>query len=48
VAVRADLLNAFKNPDYGIPVANMSSPSFGQNTNNWGRRSFQLSAKVTF
>jgi Carboxypeptidase regulatory-like domain/TonB-dependent Receptor Plug Domain/TonB dependent receptor len=48
VSVRADLLNAFKNPDYGIPVANMSSLSFGQNTNNWGRRSVQLAAKVTF
>jgi hypothetical protein len=46
--VRADLLNAFKNPDYGIPVATMSSPSFGQNTNNWGRRSVQVSAKLTF
>jgi hypothetical protein len=47
-SVRGDLLNAFKNPDYGIPVANMSSPSFGQNTNNWGRRSVQLAAKLTF
>jgi hypothetical protein len=25
---------------------NMSSPSFGQNTNNWGRRSLQMSLKV--
>jgi Carboxypeptidase regulatory-like domain/TonB-dependent Receptor Plug Domain len=48
VLIRADALNVFMNPDYGIPVANMSSPSFGQNTNNWGRRSFQLSAKVSF
>jgi len=48
VLVRADLLNAFKNPDYGNPVSSMSSPSFGQNNNNWGRRSIQISAKVTF
>ena len=45
---RADVFNILKNPNYGIPVANMSSLSFGQNTNNWGRRSFQISAKVSF
>ena len=46
--IRADLLNAFKNPNYGVPVLNMSSLSFGQNTNNWGRRSVQISAKFSF
>ena len=51
---RADALNAFNQDNYGgapgttIPNTfnNMSSPSFGQNTNNWGRRTVQLSLKV--
>lgn len=45
---RADAFNVFNQDNHGNPVNNMSSPSFGQNTNNWGRRSVQLSAKVTW
>jgi hypothetical protein len=29
-------------------VSNMSSPSFGQNTQNWGRRVIQLGGKISF
>jgi hypothetical protein len=46
--VRADILNAFNQDNYGNPNGNMTSPSFGQNTNNWGRRSVVLSAKFVF
>jgi hypothetical protein len=43
--IRGDLLNAFNQDNYGIPVATMTSASFGLNTNNWGNRSVTLSAK---
>jgi hypothetical protein len=46
--VRADFLNVFNIPDYGNPVANMNSPDFGRNNNNWGNRSITLSAKYSF
>jgi hypothetical protein len=46
--IRADAFNAFNQDSYGIPVSNMNSPSFGQNTNNWGRRIITLSAKFSF
>jgi hypothetical protein len=46
--VRVDGLNVFNQDNYGAPVSLMSSTSFGQNTNNWGRRIFQLSGKFTF
>ena len=36
----------FKQNNYGAPVNLMNSPSFGQNTNNWGRRSMQVSGKL--
>ena len=45
---RIDAFNVFNQDNYGIPVANMSSPSFGQNTNNFGRRTIQLGGKFTF
>lgn len=53
---RIDAFNAFNQDNYGgapgTPVSgsfgNMNSPSFGQNTNNWGRRIVQLSGKVSF
>ena len=58
VILRVDAFNAFNQDNYGgarnttISVTptfnNMSSPSFGQNGLNWGRRSFQFSAKFTF
>jgi hypothetical protein len=46
--IRADAFNAFNQDSYGVPVLNMSSTSFGQNTNNWGRRVVLLSAKFVF
>jgi Carboxypeptidase regulatory-like domain len=58
VTFRVDAFNAFNQDDYGgargTPIAaaatfnNMNSPSFGQNGLNWGRRSFQFSAKFSF
>jgi hypothetical protein len=48
VQIRADAFNALNQPNYGVPVNLMNSPSFGQNTNNWGRRSIQFSAKFSF
>jgi len=48
LVLRADLLNAFNQDNYGIPVNNLNSPIFGQNTNNWGNRSMVLGAKYTF
>ena len=45
---RVDAFNLFNQNNYGIPVANMSSPSFGQNLNNFGRRIIQLGGKFTF
>ncbi len=46
--VRIDALNAFNQDNYAAPNNNMSSTSFGQNTNNWGRRIIQLSGKISF
>ena len=46
--VRADAFNLLNQDSYGAPVNNMNSTSFGQNTNNWGRRIVQLSGKFTF
>lgn len=45
---RVDALNVFNWDDYGIPVVNMTSLSFGTNANNWGRRSVNLSVKVAW
>jgi hypothetical protein len=46
--VRVDVFNVFNQDNFGIPVNSMTNPSFGQNTNNWGRRQATLSAKVTW
>ncbi len=46
--VRLDAFNALNQDSYGVPVVSMSSLSFGQNTNNWGRRTVQLSGKFTW
>jgi hypothetical protein len=46
--IRADMINAFNQDRYDNPVNLMNSPSFGQNTNDFGRRSVILSAKVVF
>jgi hypothetical protein len=58
VIFRVDAFNAFNQDDYngarGTTISmiqgfnTMSSPSFGQNGLNWGRRSFQLSGKFRF
>jgi hypothetical protein len=45
---RVDAFNIFNQDDYGVPNNNMSSPSFGINGNNWGRRSLNMSVKVSF
>jgi hypothetical protein len=46
--LRVDMFNAFNQDSYGNPNATMTSPSFGQNGNNWGRRTVLLSAKFTW
>ena len=46
--VRADAFNAFNQDNYGLPNANMSSASFGQNGNSWGRRIVTLAAKFVW
>jgi hypothetical protein len=46
--VRVDAFNLFNQDNYGIPVNNMTSTSFGLNTNNFGRRIIQLGGKFTF
>ena len=48
LSLRVDLFNAFNQDNYGNPNGNMTSPSFGQNVNNWGRRTIVLSAKFVF
>ncbi len=45
VQVRAEGYNVFNQDNYGVPVNAMNSASFGQNTNNWGRRTFTFAAK---
>ena len=46
--VRADLLNAFNQDNYGIPVNSLNSADFGRNLNNFGNRSITLGAKFRF
>ena len=46
--VRVDAFNLFNQDNYGVPVINMTSPNFGKNTNNFGRRIVQLGGKFTF
>ena len=48
LVVRADAFNAFNQDSYGLPNSNMSSASFGLNSNNWGRRIVTLSAKFVW
>jgi hypothetical protein len=48
LVLRADLLNAFNQDNYGIPINSLNSPIYGQNTNNWGNRAMVLGAKYTF
>ena len=46
--LRADGFNIFNQDSYGLPTNLMSSTTFGQNSNNWGQRTFLLSAKFVF
>lgn len=46
--LRADLFNAFNQDSYDVPVANMSSPSLGLNTKDWGQRTVTLSVKLAW
>ncbi len=46
--VRFDGFNIFNQDNHGTPVNAMSSTSFGENTNNWGRRTFTFSGKFTW
>ena len=46
--LRVDLLNAFNQDNYGVPINSINSAFYGQNTNNWGNRSLTLGAKYTF
>ena len=46
--VRVDAFNLFNQDNYGAPVNSMTDPSFGLNTNNFGRRIIQLGGKFTF
>ncbi len=48
VTVRFDGFNIFNQDNKGTPVNSMNSASFGENTNNWGRRTFTFSGKVTW
>jgi hypothetical protein len=46
--VRVDGFNVFNQDNYGVPINSMNDSGFGKNTNNWGRRIFQLGGKFTF
>jgi hypothetical protein len=46
--IRADAFNVFNQDQYGLPTVNMTSASFGQNGQNWGRRIITLSAKFVW
>ena len=48
LTVRIDGFNVFTQENKGTPVLTMNNVSFGQNTNSWGRRSFQFSGKFSF
>jgi hypothetical protein len=45
LVLRADAFNIFNQDTYGLPTNSMSSTSFGENGNDWGRRIVTLSAK---
>lgn len=45
---RVDCFNILGQRTYGVPNLNMSSPSFGQNTNDWGRRTVTFSGKLAW
>lgn len=45
---RGEFFNIFNHRNFGNPVSNMSSPSFGQNTSDPGGRQILLSGRVMF
>jgi hypothetical protein len=45
---RGQFFNLLNHRNFGNPVSNMSSPSFGQNTSDPGGRQILLSGRVTF
>ena len=45
---RAEFFDLFNHRNFGNPISNMSSPSFGQNTSDPGGRQILLSGRVTF
>jgi hypothetical protein len=48
VVLRVDFLNAFNQDNVGLPVTSMSSVSFGQNLNDWGKRTITWGLKYQF
>jgi hypothetical protein len=46
--IRIDAFNVLMQENKGTPEPRMNFTSFGENTNNWGRRSVQFSGKITF
>ena len=46
--LRIDGFNIFTQENKGTPVSAMNNVDFGKNTNSWGRRSFQVSGKITW
>ena len=45
---RIDAINLLNQDQYGVPQNSMTSPSFGINGNNWGRRQLNMSLKISF
>ena len=45
---RGQFFNLLNHRNFGNPVSNMSSPSFGQNTSDPGGRAILLSGRVVF
>jgi hypothetical protein len=48
LSLRVDMINAFNQDNYGVPINSINNLSFGQNTNNWGTRVVILGAKYSF
>ena len=46
--LRGDFINAWNHRNFGNPVANMNSATFGANTTDPGNRSVLLSARLSF